>query len=92
MRRPIVLSGRMNRTCFAVSVATVLIVLPLAASAQSAGPTIMNPSTTPSKKAPAAEKAVKACPEYGAGYKRLDNGTCVKIGGYIRFEAGGSLR
>ena len=58
------------------------------AVAQLAGPTLMNPSpAAPGKKAPVAEKA-KTCPEYGAGYMRLGNGTCVKIGGYVRIQAG----
>jgi hypothetical protein len=34
---------------------------------------------------------VKDCAEYGAGFKRVDGtGTCVKIGGYVRIEGGGS--
>ena len=58
------------------------------AVAQLAGPTLMNPSpVAPSKKAPVAEKA-KTCPEYGAGYMRLGYGTCIKIGGYVRMQAG----
>jgi hypothetical protein len=59
------------------------------AQAQLAGPTLMHPSPAPQKKAPSAEKPVKACPEYGAGYRRLEGtGTCVKIGGYVRMQGG----
>jgi hypothetical protein len=68
--------------------ATHLTVAP--AFAQLAGPTLMNPSpAAPVKKPTIAEKA-KACPEYGAGYVRLDSGTCVKIGGYLRIEGSSS--
>ncbi|MET0867401.1 MAG: hypothetical protein ABWY35_04820 [Pseudorhodoplanes sp.] len=57
------------------------------AAAQFAGPTIAKPGA-PQTKASAAEKPAKTCPEYGAGYVRLDNGICVKIGGYVRMEGG----
>ena len=59
----------------------------LPAAAQFAGPTLANPAA-PQKRAPIAEKQAKTCPEYGAGYVRLDNGICVKIGGYVRMQAG----
>ena len=59
---------------------------------QFAGPTLAQPSPPPSqKKAPVAERAVKTCPEYGAGYMRVEGtGSCVKIGGYVRAQ--GSVR
>ncbi len=58
------------------------------AAAQFGGPTLANPSPpVAERKAPAA-KPVRTCPEYGAGYMRLDSGICVKIGGYLRAQGG----
>lgn len=76
-----------NASSRSLIVVSVLLSAGAPAAAQLAGPTLTNPQAgVPGKKAPVAEKA-KACPEYGAGYKRLDNGTCVKIGGYVRYQA-----
>ena len=43
--------------------------------------------------APAAKQkervgGMKPCPEYGAGFYRLDSGTCVRIGGGISSDVG----
>ena len=71
-----------------------VLLLPSApALSQLASPTLAQPSPPPSaqKKAPVAERAAKACPEYGAGYVRIEGtGSCVKIGGYVRAQ--GSVR
>ncbi len=77
----------MSRFCFACVFACLLTADP--AAAQLAGPTLLHPSPAPQKKAQTPEKTVKDCPEYGAGYRRLDGtGTCVKIGGYVRMQGG----
>lgn len=35
----------------------------------------------------------KACPEYGPGFVRVEgSNTCVKVGGYIRIEAGSGVQ
>jgi len=44
---------------------------------------------------PAAQKdtkrPAKPCPEYGEGFVRVEGtSSCVKVGGYVRFEAGRS--
>ncbi len=85
------LQARMIRQApLALGLVVVLISSP--AAAQLAGPTLVHPSS-PKKKAAVAEKPVKACPEYGAGYRRLEGtGTCVKVGGYVRFQSGVNSR
>jgi hypothetical protein len=70
-----------------------VLLLPSApALSQLAGPTLAQPSPPPAqKKAPVAERAMKTCQEYGAGYMRVEGtGSCVKIGGYVRAQ--GSVR
>jgi hypothetical protein len=63
------------------------------AAAQFNGPTLAQPSPVASKKAVAVDKPAKACPEYGAGYVRVEGtGACVKMGGYLRFQAGANSR
>jgi hypothetical protein len=67
----------------------VVVVAAAPATAQFAGPTLSNPNAPQIQKKPGvAEKQARTCPEYGAGYVRLDNGTCVKIGGFVRMQAG----
>jgi hypothetical protein len=71
-------------------IVAVLLLPSVPALSQFAGPTLAQPSPAPSpsqKKAPVAERAMKACPEYGAGYMRVEGtGSCVKIGGYVRAQ------
>ena len=78
---------------FVVALATSCLVA-APASAQLAGPTLAHPSVSaPKKKEAAPAKTAKACPEYGAGYMRLEGtGTCVKVGGYVRFQGGSDPR
>ena len=82
----------MRRTGAAIVVAGLLAAGP--AAAQLAGPTLTHPSSgAAQKKAAAPEKAARTCPEYGAGYVRLEaTGSCVKIGGYVRMQGGVSGR
>ena len=61
------------------------------AAAQFAGPTLTHPSDAGSQKKTAAPapKPMKTCDVYGAGYARVEgSNTCVKIGGYVRFQGG----
>ena len=77
----------MSRFCFVCLSACLLAANP--AAAQLAGPTLLHPSPVPQKKAQAPEKSKKTCPEYGAGYVRLEGtDTCVKFGGYVRMQGG----
>jgi hypothetical protein len=86
----------MRRTGVAIPVAILAACLLAAApaAAQLAGPTLTHPSSgAPQKKAPAPDKAAKTCPEYGAGYVRVEaTGSCVKIGGYVRMQGSVSGR
>jgi hypothetical protein len=71
-----------------LSLVAVLLLPSMPAFSQFAGPTLMQPSPPPSqKKAPVAERAVKTCQAYGAGYMWVEGtGSCVKIGGYVRAQ------
>jgi hypothetical protein len=82
----------MRRTGLAVLYSCLLATAP--AAAQLAGPTLTHPSSgAVQKKTPAAAKSAKTCPEYGAGYVRVEAiGSCVKIGGYVRMQGGVSGR
>jgi hypothetical protein len=66
----------------------VLLLSSAPALSQFAGPTLAQPSPPPSqKKAPVAQRAMKTCQEYGAGYVWVEGtGSCVKIGGYVRAQ------
>jgi hypothetical protein len=65
--------------------AALLIGAATAATAQ----TLTDPNPRPSSSRPAAAKAtaakhMKACPEFGAGFYRVDGtDTCVKLGGFV---------
>lgn len=49
------------------------------------------PRETYSRPAPAPAKGTRPCPEYGAGYVRIDgSSTCVRLGGGVRAEFGKS--
>jgi hypothetical protein len=62
-----------------------IIVVTSAAAAQ----TLTDPNPRPNSSRPAGGKAtaskhMKACPEFGAGFYRVDGtDTCVKIGGFV---------
>jgi hypothetical protein len=80
-----------SRISVALGLSAFLIATP--AAAQFNGPTLAQPSPAAKKKALAADKPAKACPEYGAGYVRIEGtGTCMKVGGYLRFQAGANSR
>jgi hypothetical protein len=83
-------SRRMTKRLSAIPIVVCIAVSATApAAAQLVAPTLAHPPTgTPAKKAPVAGDLAKTCPEYGAGYVRLDSGTCVKIGGYLRVQGG----
>ncbi|MBD3844318.1 hypothetical protein GGC47_000218 [Bosea sp. OAE752] len=70
--------------------------LPGAAMAQSIGealPGRAQPREAFSKAAPAPAKGARPCPEYGAGFVRLEGSTfCVRVGGAVRAEFGKSSR
>lgn len=70
--------------------------LPGAAMAQSIGealPGRAQPRESYSKPTPAAPKGARPCPEYGAGFVRLEGSTfCVRAGGSVRAELGKSSR
>lgn len=72
--------------------ALALLLLPAAAMAQSIGeplPGRKDPLERPAK--PAAQKpvAARACPEYGAGFVRVEGSSlCVRAGGAVRAEFG----
>jgi hypothetical protein len=67
-----------------------------AAASAAAAQTLTDPYPPPNPSRPAAGKStsakhLKACPEFGAGFYRVDStDTCVKIGGFV--EAGVSSR
>lgn len=70
--------------------------LPGAALAQSIGealPGRAQPREAFSKPAPGQSKGARPCPEYGAGFVRLEGSTlCVRAGGAVRAEFGKSSR
>ena len=70
--------------------------LPGAAMAQSLGealPGRAQPRESYSRPASAAPKGARPCPEYGAGFVRLEGSTfCVRAGGAVRAEFGKSTR
>ncbi len=73
-----------------------LAALPGAALAQSIGqalPGRAQPRESSNKPAPAAPKGARPCPEYGAGFVRLEGSSfCVRAGGAVRAEIGKSSR
>ncbi|MEN5082269.1 porin [Bosea sp. TWI1241] len=72
-----------------------LLGLPGLASAQSIGEPIpgraaLKPRPAPAQQAP---RGARSCPEYGAGFVRLEGSTtCVRMGGGVRVEIGKSSR
>ena len=72
------------------SAVVLLLMLPPTANAQSWAAKALKKRDI----APAAPKnsgsSMKPCPEYGAGFYRLDSGTCVRIGGGVEVGAGAS--
>ena len=47
------------------------------------------PTPKPAKKSADQQSRQKSCAEYGAGFKRVEgSNSCVKIGGYVRFQSG----
>lgn len=70
--------------------------LPGAALAQSIGealPGRAQPRESYSRPAPSTAKGARPCPEYGAGFVRLEGSTfCVRVGGAVRAEFGKSSR
>ncbi|MBN9441163.1 MAG: porin [Bosea sp.] len=73
-----------------------LAALPGAALAQSIGqalPGRAQPRESYNRPAPAAPKGARPCPEYGAGFVRLEGSSfCVRAGGAVRAEIGKSSR
>jgi hypothetical protein len=66
-----------------VTAAMLLLVLVAGADAQTLTDPYPRPNPPAAGKA-AAAKHMKACPEYGAGFYRVDGtNTCVKIGGFV---------
>jgi len=78
------------------TLAMLLTCLATAATAQSIGeplPGRAAPRDAFSKAAPAAGPAARPCPEYGAGFVRLEGSSfCVRAGGSVRAEFGKSSR
>lgn len=75
-----------------IVLALLLTCLATAATAQSIGeplPGRAAPRDSFSKAAPATGRGVRPCPEYGAGYVRLEGSSfCVRAGGSVRAEVG----
>jgi hypothetical protein len=75
-----------RRTAFDGSLlAMALIIAASAATAQTlTDPNPRSHSSRPVAGKPTASKHMKACPEYGAGFYRVDGtDACVKIGGFV---------
>lgn len=77
----------MKKTVHSVAgLAIVLAALPVLALA---GEPSAKQSKKTSEKAADTKASAKPCSEYGAGFVRLEgSSTCVKIGGYVRFQTG----
>jgi hypothetical protein len=82
----------MRRTTLALFLTS----LATAAGAQSIGqplPGRAAPGAAYSKPAPAPAKGMRPCPEYGAGFVRMEGSSfCVRAGGGVRAEFGKSSR
>ena len=78
------------------ALALILTCLATAASAQSIGEALPGraaPRESFSKTAPAPSRGTRPCPEYGAGFVKLEGSTfCVRVGGAVRAEFGKSSR
>ncbi|WP_420100814.1 porin [Bosea sp. (in: a-proteobacteria)] len=76
------------------SLALLAACLPCAAFAQTIGeplPGQAQPREPYSRPAPQTAKGARPCPEYGAGYVRIEgSSTCVRLGGGVRAEFGKS--
>lgn len=68
--------------------------VPAAVAAQTIGeplPGKAQPRESYSRPSPAPAKGARPCPEYGAGYVRIEgSSTCVRMGGAVRAEFGKS--
>ncbi len=86
--------GMIRRMRRIAAFATALLLIPAAASAQSIGQSLpgrSDPLERPAK--PLAQKpaAARPCPEYGAGFVRIEGSSlCVRAGGAVRAEFGKS--
>lgn len=69
-----------------------VVVLPLAAQAQQTGDkNTRKQNETRSQRPVDRPRGMKPCPEYGAGFYKVDGSdTCVRIGGGIGVDVGGS--
>ncbi|QEL22821.1 hypothetical protein FQV39_09755 [Bosea sp. F3-2] len=78
------------------ALALLLTCLATATAAQSIGESLPGraaPRESFSKPAPASGKGTRPCPEYGAGFVRLEGSSlCVRAGGSVRAEFGKSSR
>lgn len=79
-----------------IALALLLTGVATAAAAQSIGeplPGRAAPRDAFSKPSPAPAKGARPCPEYGAGFVRLEGSSlCVRVGGQVRAEFGKSSR
>jgi len=79
-----------------VASAIILLLIPAAASAQSIGQSLpgrSDPLERPAKPAPQKPAAARPCPEYGAGFVRIEGSSlCVRAGGAVRAEFGKTSR
>jgi hypothetical protein len=79
-----------------IAVIAAIVMVPVAGSSGAAAQTLTEPSPPPpSSPAPAvksvAAKHLKACPQYGAGFVQIaGSDACIKVGGSIDVQAGGS--
>lgn len=76
------------RTILFALVAVLAPAVALAQQAPKAGPFQAQPQFKPPGKKAEPQRPVQACPEYGAGFVKVEGtGACVKIGGYVRHES-----
>ena len=70
------------------SAAVLLLMLPSMANAQSFDAKALKKRDIAPPASKNSGNGMKPCPEYGAGFYRLDSGTCVRIGGGISTDVG----
>ena len=70
------------------STAVLLLLLPAVTHAQAWDAKALKKPNPPPPAPKSGANGMKACPEYGAGFYRLDSGTCVRISGGISADVG----
>jgi hypothetical protein len=87
---PLNASSGAGRAMTRLILALAAMALPVSGAIAQQSPPPLKHATSSKARSPAKSKP---CPEYGPGFVRVEgSSTCIKVGGYVRIEAGSNVQ